>query len=140
MVLKKSSLLTQMTSLITHHSITHFLSLKNPQISPKPVWHLNPILFSTPKTQKLGPTPDIYYQCTRAPTHPSLLHLTQNQTANSSLQLSQENGHERIERIAFFCLELIVQLRSSGGYIKPWKASKWSHISYYNTQIILERN
>ena len=128
MVLKKSSLLTPQSSLYN----PFFITQKSPNISKAGLAPKPGLVFNS-KTQKLGPTPDIYYQCTRAPTHPSLLHLTQNQTANSSLQLSQENGHERIERIAFFCLELIVQLRSSGGYIKPWKASKWSHISYYNT-------
>ena len=47
-----SSPITQISSLITHHPIIHFLSLKTPQISPKPIWHLNPNMFSTPKTPK----------------------------------------------------------------------------------------
>ena len=47
-----SSPITQISLLITHHPIIHFLSLKNSQISPKPIWHLNPNMFSTPKTPK----------------------------------------------------------------------------------------
>ena len=33
---KISSLITQISSFVTHHPITHFLSFKNTQISPKP--------------------------------------------------------------------------------------------------------
>ena len=38
--------------LITHHLITHHLSLKNPQNKPNFVWQLNPVNFSFLKTQK----------------------------------------------------------------------------------------
>ena len=49
---KNWSLIIHYSNIITHHPITHFLLLKNPQISPKPIWHLNPNMFSIPTTPK----------------------------------------------------------------------------------------
>ena len=64
-------------SLITHHPITHFLSLKNPQISPKPGLAPKPdYVFKSKNSKMWDPHSDLCYHCSRTPTRPLLTPFT----------------------------------------------------------------
>ena len=56
------------SSLITHHPITHFLSIKNPQISPKPGLAPKPsYVFKSKNSKMWDPYFDLGYQYSHNP-------------------------------------------------------------------------